>query len=119
VRGAPDGATVSTAEDMVRFVAALRNGKLVSPDTYKLMTTPKPELGAKTYGYGFMMNFGNQEGRDVVGHSGDAPGICTDYALIRDLKDPYTVVVLSNTSAMGHAITEAILSLYKSAPTQE
>jgi CubicO group peptidase (beta-lactamase class C family) len=118
VRGAPDNATVATAEDMVRFVAALRNGKLVSPDTYKLMTTPKPELGAKTYGYGFMMNFGNQEGRDVIGHSGDAPGICTDYAIIRDLKEPYTVVVLSNTSTMGHAVTEAILSLYKGAPTQ-
>jgi len=118
VRGAPDSATVSTAEDVVRFVSALRNGKLVSSETYKLITSPKPELGAKTYGYGFMMNFGNQEGRDVVGHSGDAPGICTDYALVRDLKDPYTVVVLSNTSTMGHAVTEAILSLYKSAPTQ-
>ena len=37
---------------------------------------------------------------------------------VRDLKDPYTVVVLSNTSTMGHAVTEAILSLYKTAPTQ-
>ncbi len=119
VRGAPDNATVATAEDMVRFVAALRNGKLVSPETYQLMTTPKPELGAKTYGYGFMMNLGTDEARDVIGHSGDAPGICTDYALIRDLKVPYTIVLLSNSSTIGHAITETIVSLYKDAPAQE
>ena len=118
-RGAPDSATVSTAEDMVRFVAALRNGKLVSPATYQVMTTPKPELGAKTYGYGFETNKSADEGRDVIGHAGDAPGVCADYALIRDLKVAYTVVVLSNTSTMGHAVTETIVSLYGSVPAQE
>ena len=117
-RGAPDGATVSTADDLIRFVAALRNGKLVSPATYQLMTTPKPELGVKTYGYGFMLNKSSDEERDVIGHDGDALGLCTEYDLIRDLKEPYTVVVLSNTSAMGHAIAETVASLYQSVPTQ-
>jgi CubicO group peptidase (beta-lactamase class C family) len=117
-RGAPDSATVATAEDVIRFVAALRNGKLVSPATYKLLTTAKPELGAKTYGYGFAMNQASDEGRDIIGEGGDAPGVCTDYALIRDLKEPYTVVVLSNSSTVGHAITEAIVSLYSTMPTQ-
>jgi D-alanyl-D-alanine carboxypeptidase len=116
VRGAPDNATVAPAEDVVRFVAALRNGKLISPETYKLLTTPKPELGAKTYGYGFAME-SSDEGRDVIGQGGDAPGLCTDYALIRDLKDPYTVVVLSNHSNTAHVITESIVSLYSSQPT--
>ena len=118
-RGAPDGATVSTAEDMVRFVAALRNGKLVSPETYQLMTTPKPELGAKTYGYGFMVKKANDEERDVIGHDGDAPGLCAEYDLIRDLKEPYTVVVLSNASTMGHVVSKTIVSLYQSMPTQQ
>jgi len=118
VRGAADSATVAPAEDVVRFVAALRNGKLVSPETYQLMTKAKPELGARTYGYGFVVNKTADEGRDVIGHEGDAPGLCTDYALIRDLKEPYTVVVLSNTSSAGHAITETIVSLYSSVPTQ-
>jgi CubicO group peptidase (beta-lactamase class C family) len=123
IRGAPDSATVSTAEDMVRFVAALRNGKLVSPASYQLLTTAKPELHAKTYGYGFMMNEAVDEtadkGRDVIGHKGDAPGVCADYALIRDLKVPYTVVVLSNGSNTGHLVAETIVSLYDSLPTQE
>jgi CubicO group peptidase (beta-lactamase class C family) len=116
-RGAPDNATVSTAEDLIRFVAALRNGKLVSPATYQLMTTPKPELGAKTYGYGFMVNK-SLDGRDIIGHDGDALGVCAEYDLIRDLKEPYTVVVLSNTSTIGHAVAETIISLYQSAPAQ-
>ena len=107
-RGAPDSATFSTAEDMIRFVAALRNGKLVSPRVYQLMTTPKPELGAKTYGYGFMVNKSPDEGRDVIGHDGDAPGLCAEYDLIRDLKEPCTVVVVSNSSAMGHAVAKRL-----------
>jgi CubicO group peptidase (beta-lactamase class C family) len=117
-RGAPDSATVSTAEDLARFTAALRNGKLVSPASYQLMTTPKPELGAKTYGYGFMVNKFVDETRDVIGHDGDAVGLCAEYDLVRDLKEPYTVVVLSNTSTMGHAVAETIISLYQSVPTQ-
>jgi len=116
-RGAPDSATVSTVEDLVRFVAALRNGKLISPATYQLMTSPKPELGAKTYGYGFMVNKSLDE-RDIIGHDGDALGLCAEYDLIRDLKEPYTVVVLSNTSTIGHAVAETIISLYQSAPAQ-
>jgi CubicO group peptidase (beta-lactamase class C family) len=115
-RGAPDSATFSTAEDMIRFVAALRNGKLVSPRVYQLMTTPKPELGAKTYGYGFMVNKSPDEGRDVIGHDGDAPGLCAEYDLIRDLKEPCTVVVVSNSSAMGHAVAEMIVSLFQGVP---
>jgi CubicO group peptidase (beta-lactamase class C family) len=118
-RGAPDNATFSTAEDIVRFVGALRNGKLVSPATYQLMTTAKPELRAKTYGYGFMVNKSIEEGRDIIGHDGDGPGLCAEYDLIRDLKEPYTVVILSNTSAMGHSIAETIISLYPREPTQQ
>jgi CubicO group peptidase (beta-lactamase class C family) len=116
-RGAPDNATVSTVEDLIRFVAALRTGKLISPATYQLMTTPKPELGARTYGYGFMVNKSLDE-RDIIGHDGDAVGLCAEYDLIRDLKDPCTVVVLSNTSTVGHAVAETIISLYQSAPPQ-
>jgi CubicO group peptidase (beta-lactamase class C family) len=117
-RGAPDNATYSTVEDLIRFVAALRNGKLVSQKTYQLMTTPKPELGAKTYGYGFMTNKSVDEGRDVIGHDGDGPGLCAEYDLIRDLKEPYTVVVLSNVTAMGHAVAETIVSLYQDLPAK-
>jgi hypothetical protein len=80
------------------------------------MTTPKPELGAKTYGYGFMVNKSPDEGRDVIGHDGDAPGLCAEYDLIRDLKEPCTVVVVSNSSAMGHAVAEMIVSLFQGVP---
>ncbi len=118
VRGAPDSATVATAEDLVRFVAALRNGKLVSPATYQLLTTAKPELHAKTYGYGFVTNKSAEEPRDIIGQVGDAPGICADYALVRDLKEPYAIVVLSNTSTIGHAIVENFVSLYSTMPAQ-
>lgn len=65
------------------------------------------------------MNKANDEGRDVIGHDGAAPGLCAEYDLIRDLKEPYTVVVLSNASTMGHAVSKTIVSLYQSVPTQQ
>src|SRR3712207_8912786 len=48
------------------FAEALKAGKLVSRESVRLLTTPKPELSSPEYGFGF----GIEEGGRVVGHSG-------------------------------------------------
>src|SRR3712207_8803553 len=53
------------------FAEALKAGKLVSRESVRLLTTPKPELSSPEYGFGF----GIEEGGRVVGHSGGFPGI--------------------------------------------
>jgi len=43
MRGGPAGGGYSTAPDLLRFAEALTSGKLITPATYELMTTPKPD----------------------------------------------------------------------------
>lgn len=68
-RGASAGGGVSTANDMVRFLTALRDGKLLSPAMFQLATTPGPTYG---FGMGFVVNTG--EGRSF-GHGGMSYGM--------------------------------------------
>ncbi|MGK2910052.1 MAG: serine hydrolase domain-containing protein [Sphingobium sp.] len=72
-RGASAGGGVSTANDMLRFLDAMKDGKLLSPTMFKLATT----AGATTwYGMGFVINSeqqswghgGNSYGMDVAVH---------------------------------------------------
>ncbi|MEO6215205.1 MAG: serine hydrolase domain-containing protein [Sphingomonas sp.] len=72
-RGASAGGGVASANDMVRFMQAMRDGKLLSPPMFKLATTP----GATSwYGTGFVVNGakknwghgGNSSGMDVAVH---------------------------------------------------
>jgi len=105
-RGLPSGDAATTAQDMLRFSVALQAGKVVKPERMRLHSAPKPELGSPNYGYGMMIGAGSYgtmssarvAGRDVVGHSGEATGTCTEFGIVRDTPVPYTVIILSNSS---------------------
>jgi CubicO group peptidase (beta-lactamase class C family) len=88
--GSPAGGAISTAEDLVRFAAALRSGKLVSAATFALLTSPHP--GSPDYGYGFEIE--QTYGRTLAGHTGGFPGVNASWMMV--LNSPYTIVVLSN-----------------------
>ena len=71
IRGGPAGGGYSTAEDLVTFAGALQSGKLVSPATFELLTTPKPDVHSSEYGYGFSVD---PESRVVIMRRADEPG---------------------------------------------
>jgi CubicO group peptidase (beta-lactamase class C family) len=91
--GSPAGGAISTAGDLVRFAAALRDGKLVSQATFAEMVTPHGTVptGDK---YGYAMEISDTYGRTIVGHGGGFSGVSTHLYLI--LGSPYTVVILGN-----------------------
>lgn len=91
VRGGPAGGGYSTARDLLRFAEALDSGKLVSPEMFRLMATPKPELGAEAYGYGFIVDMSDGH---VVGHNGGWLGVYSKLDIYLD--NGYTAVVLTN-----------------------
>jgi D-alanyl-D-alanine carboxypeptidase len=86
------GALVSTVDDLHRWNRALHEGKVLSAEHYRLMTTPAGE--AKEAGYGFGLFVQSVRGRPSLGHGGGIFGFSTvlDYLPGEDI----SVVVLQN-----------------------
>ena len=91
-RGSSAGSGVASALDIIRLSNAMRDGRIVKPETFRLHSSPKPELTSPNYGYGIIA--GPYLGRPFVGHNGRSFGQCTEFGELRDT--PYTIVVLSN-----------------------
>jgi hypothetical protein len=91
-RGSPAGNAVASALDLLKLSEAMRAGRIVTPETFRLHSTAKPELASTIYGYGIIA--GPYLGRPFVGHNGRSWGQCTEFGELRDT--PYTIIVLSN-----------------------
>ena len=105
-RGSPAGSSVVSALDLLKLSNAMRAGRIVKPETFRLHTSPKPELASTSYGYGFIA--GTYLGRPFVGHNGRSYGQCTEFGELRDT--PYTIIVLSNLKMEWcRPVTERIL----------
>ncbi|MDQ3996289.1 MAG: beta-lactamase family protein [Gemmatimonadota bacterium] len=100
IRGGPAGGGYSTVGDLTRFAEALKAGKLVSKESVRLLTTPKPELSSPQYGFGF----GVQMGGKIVGHSGGFPGINSQLDIY--VGEDYTLAVMSNYGGGAEPIVE-------------
>ncbi len=70
-RGTPAGGGVASANDMRKFIDALRSGKLLSPATFKQARTPSE---TPWYGMGFILASG---GDSYWGHGGQSYGMDT------------------------------------------
>lgn len=105
MRGGPHGGGYSTVRDLLKFDRSLRTGKLVSLETFKLLTSPKTELNSPEYGYGF----GVDVRADTAGHSGGFPGISS--ILDMHLGSGWTVIVMSNYSRGSTPVFTRITSL--------
>lgn len=91
-KGTPAGGAYSTVGDLLKFEQALMKDSLVSKETRDLLFTPKKELGARSYGYGFTVRqFGEQL---KVGHTGGYTGINNSFSIY--LNNGYTVIILCN-----------------------
>ena len=116
-RGSAAGNSIVSALDLIKLFNAMRDGRIVKPETLRLHSSSKPELGATTYGYGFIA--GPYLGRPFVGHNGRAPGQCTEFGELRDT--PYTIAVLSNVAFVCRPVTQRILRVLRpsAAPAAE
>lgn len=64
------GGLVSTAGELVRWKVALRGGKVVSPESFALMTTPVAAEDGTGGDYGFGLMIDEFEGRRRIQHGG-------------------------------------------------
>jgi CubicO group peptidase (beta-lactamase class C family) len=112
IKGTPAGGAYSTADDLLKFENALRNNVLVSEKTKEILFTPKKELNAPSYGYGFQVR--TFDDKLQVGHSGGYVGINNQFSMYRN--KGYTVIILSNVDLIsGSTVPDIeffILSLF-------
>jgi CubicO group peptidase (beta-lactamase class C family) len=108
-RGSAAGNAIVSALDLIRLSNAMRDGRIVKPETFRLHSSAKPELGSPSYGYGFIA--GPWFGRPFVGHNGRAPGECNEFGELRDT--PYTIAILSNVDFVCRSVTERILRVLR------
>lgn len=88
------GALCATAGDLARWSLALAGGAVVSPATYRRMTTPVGAAAPWRYGHGLTVD--TIAGRAAVYHGGDIPGFTAATFLLPD--DSLSVAVLANRS---------------------
>lgn len=98
LRGGPAGGGFSTAEDLLRFERALRDGALLCPATFARLVEEHPLSRERMpYGRGFMLR---QRGEQIVaGHRGTFAGISTSFEM--HLVSGCCVIVLANQDAVG------------------
>lgn len=94
----------STVRDLLRFANALRTGRLVRPETVRLLFADKPEAGSWAYGFDIL-----DAERGIVGHSGSWQGLSNSLDLFT--RSGYTAVVLSNRTNGRTPLREAIRAI--------
>jgi len=109
--GYGDGGRLNTCEDLSKFERGLREGKLVKPETLKLMRTPGVlPNGRKTpYGFGWFVRTTN--GHQFISHGGNTGGFGSSVFRVpdRDL----TVIVMTNlASVSGDGLAQQIAEAY-------
>ncbi|MFT3806302.1 serine hydrolase domain-containing protein [Arenimonas sp.] len=107
LRGSPAGGGYASANDLLKFSAALQAGRIVKPETLARMTRGDIEMGPDMkYGFGF----GVSEGKEKhYGHDGGAPGINASFEVFPE--SGYAVIVLSNLDRGSQATAQHLGSM--------
>jgi D-alanyl-D-alanine carboxypeptidase len=102
------GELCSTGADLVRFMEALAQGRVVSPASYTEMTAPARLVNGSTYPYGFGLILPSPEGflgpfpgQPYLGHTGGQPGFTS--VLVHFPKLDLNIALLLNNSGPGPA----------------
>jgi CubicO group peptidase (beta-lactamase class C family) len=90
------GAICSTVGDIARWNRALHTGKVVSPASYALMTTPQAGPAAEAR-YGFGLRRDTVGGRPMIAHNGGIHGFITENAWVPS--EELSVTVLTNAGS--------------------
>ncbi|MFK7946900.1 MAG: serine hydrolase domain-containing protein [Saprospiraceae bacterium] len=101
----PAGFHYSTVEDLYNFSLALRNGKLLKPETYQLMIAPKVKGFNTHIGYGIDVDKRYDE--VIIGHAGGWFGVRCEW--MDFLGSDYTIIVLSNEDDNGESKASKVI----------
>jgi D-alanyl-D-alanine carboxypeptidase len=102
------GGIVTTLGDLAAWDVALASGKIVSHDSYVLMSSPGRLANGKLTNYGMGLGVGEHDGHARIAHSGGTLGSLTENATYPD--DHLDIIVFANdTLSQVGAFENAVL----------
>ena len=107
------GSLCSTARDLITWNLALHHGKVLAPDQYTALTTPRPLKDGEHIRYAMGLQVSDLDGRWVITHGGGINGYLSDGRYYPD--SDLTVVVLQNSTgrpgpaSLGQALANLVL----------
>ena len=117
-----DGCICATAADLATYLRMLLNrgagpnGRILSEESFALMTTPFTELGPdEPYGYGISLS--PNDGRPRIGHGGGMVGYIS--TMLGDVESGIGVIVFKNSMQGTRDIAEFALSCVINALAEE
>lgn len=111
------GALYSTPSDLAKWDLALMEGKVLKPETYKLMTSPRKLADGTMSNYGCGLAVGKRGEQPVLGHSGAVAGF---YALNNMFPQTQSAIVLLSNLDSYDAVNRVYARLVASiAPVAE
>ena len=90
----PGGGLLSTPTDLLMFANALFEGKLLKPETLKLMWTSQRTADGKPTNYGYGWGVGSNPARLIVSHSGNQAGASSLFIL--DVTNHLAMAIMTN-----------------------
>lgn len=103
------GGIYSTPSDLAKWNLALIDGKLLKPQSYALMTTPRRLSSGRLTDYGCGLLVRTQSGRQVLSHSGAVSGYNASSAFIPSTRS--CVILLCNVDGGLGPLPGQLLSL--------
>ncbi len=104
------GGLYASASDLARWDLALMDGKILKPESFRLMATPRELTNGKTTNYGCGLGIAREEGETVLRHGGAVSGFLAYNAMIPRTRS--AVILLANTDHVSpSAIFTEILRL--------
>jgi CubicO group peptidase (beta-lactamase class C family) len=108
------GGIYSTPTDLAKWNLALMNGKLLKPESFALMTSPRKLTNGKVSDYGCGVSVKVQSNRQVVSHNGAVSGFNTWGAMIPSLRS--AVIMTCNLDGGLGPLPSQIFSLLLKEP---
>ena len=103
------GDLYSTPNDLAKWDMALIDGKVLKPDSYKVMTTSRELSNGVVTGYGCGLGVGIQERRTILRHSGAVSGFNAFNAVIPSTRSAFAL--LCNKDGGLGSIPDVLTSL--------
>ncbi len=104
------GGLWSSVSDLARWDLALMEGKVLKPESYRLLTTRRKLQSGKTKDYGCGMGVIDRDGETILTHSGAVSGFLAFNSLVPRTKS--AVILLTNSEHLDPAsLHRTILTL--------